>query len=493
MLEDSELARRAQVRVGSTLRGKYRLDAVLGVGGMAVVYRATHRNQAEFAIKMLHPELSLSEDLRTRFLREGYAANSVKHPGVVRIVDDDVDEDGVAFLVMDLLHGQSVDGLWQHHAEALPVPFAVSIGEQVLDVLAAAHDKGIVHRDIKPQNLFVTIDGTVKILDFGIARAREGAAMGAGGQGTGTGVLLGTPAFMAPEQALAKARDIDARTDLWSLSATLFTLISGQLVHAGENPAQLLVMAATERARPLGNFAPGVPAAIADVIDRGLAFDKADRWPDASAMRQALCDAYRTVYGVGPVRATLEAMMSQTSSSLGGTAVQVGPTRPSVAAQTPAATFRVAAMARARVSASAEPAAVATSANKKRTARLVAAGALALSAAGIGVGLRVHAGQTGTSLPPTTAAGLASIAPEASAVTTTAPTGEGAPSSATAPLPSGASASPATPSPARSAAHHPVPHTRPGPAGAPAASALQCEPPYFYDAQGNRVFKKECL
>src|SRR5215475_12130544 len=106
--EQSRLSELARRRLGSTLRGKYRLDAVLGVGGMAVVYRATHRNQAEFAIKMLHPELSLSEDLRTLFLREGYAANSVKHPGVVRVVDDDVGEDGAAFLVMELLHGQGV-------------------------------------------------------------------------------------------------------------------------------------------------------------------------------------------------------------------------------------------------------------------------------------------------------------------------------------------------------------------------------------------------
>ena len=197
MPEDSELARRAQLRVGSTLRGKYRIDAVLGVGGMATVYRATHRNQAEFAIKMLHPELGLSEDLRARFLREGYAANSVKHPGAVRVVDDDVGEDGAAFLVMELLHGRGVDVLWQMHGERLPVSIAVSIGEQVLDVLAAAHDKGIVHRDIKPQNLVVTTDGNAKVLDFGIARARDAASLGAGAHGTGTGILLGTPAFMA--------------------------------------------------------------------------------------------------------------------------------------------------------------------------------------------------------------------------------------------------------------------------------------------------------
>ena len=102
---DDELTSRAQARVGTVLRGKYRLDRVLGVGGMAVVYKATHRNQAEFAVKMLHPELCIRDDMRARFLREGYAANSVKHPGAVRVVDDDVAEDGAAFLVMELLDG----------------------------------------------------------------------------------------------------------------------------------------------------------------------------------------------------------------------------------------------------------------------------------------------------------------------------------------------------------------------------------------------------
>src|SRR5579864_5017075 len=106
-----KLEDRASGRLGTVLRGKYRLDRVLGVGGMAVVYKATHRNQAEFAIKMLHPELSLSADLRQRFLREGYAANSVRHPGVVRVVDDDVAEDGAAFLVMELLDGVACESL----------------------------------------------------------------------------------------------------------------------------------------------------------------------------------------------------------------------------------------------------------------------------------------------------------------------------------------------------------------------------------------------
>jgi eukaryotic-like serine/threonine-protein kinase len=482
MPEDSELARRAQVRVGSTLRGKYRIDAVLGVGGMATVYRATHRNQAEFAIKMLHPELGLSEDLRARFLREGYAANSVKHPGAVRVVDDDVSEDGAAFLVMELLQGKSVDVLWQMHGERLPVQLAMSIGEQVLDVLAAAHEKGIVHRDIKPQNLFVTTDGTAKVLDFGIARARDAASLGAGGQGTGTGILLGTPAFMAPEQALARSREIDARTDLWSFSATMFTLLSGELVHAGENPAHLLVMAATERARSLATVAPDVPPAIAEILDRGLAFDKADRWPDARAMREALREAHRTVFGVPPARVALDETSAQPAGI--ATAAVAAPVSSRATAQTPPpAASSGNPSATAMASASTRIGAIAPEVKKRPRALLVAA-ALALAATAVGVGVRVGSGHTEAS-PGAPSSPTMLVPPPAAASSGMAATLPQAPSDA-APAPAPPSAAPSA-APARSAAHRPAPHV------APAPSSAQCEPPFYYDAQGNRVFKKECL
>jgi eukaryotic-like serine/threonine-protein kinase len=111
--QEEALRARAKARIGSTLRDKYRLDRVLGIGGMATVFAATHRNQAELAVKVLHPELCLRDDLKKRFLREGYVANSVKHPGAVLVVDDDVAEDGSAFLVMELLRGATVEEIWE--------------------------------------------------------------------------------------------------------------------------------------------------------------------------------------------------------------------------------------------------------------------------------------------------------------------------------------------------------------------------------------------
>jgi eukaryotic-like serine/threonine-protein kinase len=300
---DEELIKRARQRLGTVLEGKYRLDSLLGFGGMAVVYRATHRNRAQFAVKMLHPELSLNAEVRARFLREGYAANSVDHPGAVRVVDDDVAEDGSAFLVMELLVGLTGEALLERPEHRIPVQAAAAIVHQLLDVLATAHAAGIVHRDIKPANIMVTRDGTVKVLDFGIARVLE-TALGAG-QVTGGGLPLGTPAYMAPEQAVARSADIDAQTDVWAAGATFFTLASGELVHDGPTPAQILVYSATRSARSLADVAPEVPKAIVAVVDRALAFDKKDRWPSAAGMRDALADACRASFGALPAKEAL--------------------------------------------------------------------------------------------------------------------------------------------------------------------------------------------
>jgi eukaryotic-like serine/threonine-protein kinase len=308
---------RAKLRVGQVLRDKYRIDRVIGVGGMAAVYAATHRNQKQFAVKVLHTELSYREDIRTRFLREGYAANSVKHPGAVAVLDDDVAEDGAAFLVMELLEGASVEELADRAGGRLAESYAIGIAHQLLDTIASAHAQGIVHRDLKPANLFVTREGQLKVLDFGIARVRDVASGGA--NVTGTGMLLGTPAFMAPEQALGKSAAIDAQTDLWAVGATLFTVLSGQLVHEGETPSHLMILAATTPARSLAVVAPKASPAIVAVIDRALAFQKADRWPDALAMRDAVRDASLAIFGRLPVRETLSPIFGVSSMALAET------------------------------------------------------------------------------------------------------------------------------------------------------------------------------
>jgi serine/threonine protein kinase len=254
---------------------------------MAVVYAATHRNKKRFAVKMLHPELSIRDDIRTRFLREGYVANSVEHPGAVAVLDDDVAEDGAAFLVMELLDGIGVEQLCEEHGNRLPARVVLALSYQLLDVLAAAHARSIVHRDIKPANVFLTREGKLKVLDFGIARLRDATSNHA----TNTGMLLGTPAFMAPEQALGQSSLIDGLTDVWAVGATMFSLLSGGIVHLGENPQQLMVQAATQPARSLATAIQSSPRVVA-LVDRALAFDKARRWTSAAEMRDAVRDTY---------------------------------------------------------------------------------------------------------------------------------------------------------------------------------------------------------
>jgi serine/threonine-protein kinase len=291
----------ARGSVGASICGKYRLERLVGSGGMASVYEAVHRNGHRVAIKMLHRYLSMDGDLRARFLREGYVANKVNHRGAVRVLDDDVAEDGSVFLVMELLEGETLEARCRRYANRLPAQEVCEHALQLLEVLAAAHEKGVVHRDIKPDNLFFTNEGVLKVLDFGIARLEEPA----GGEAakTRTGRTMGTPAFMPPEQALGKARHIGPQADLWAAGATMFTLLSGEYVHPAETMQEMLVRSATEHPRSIASVSPEVPAVLAAVIDRALAYERDLRWPDARSMRAALVEAVRQSYG-GPAAPT---------------------------------------------------------------------------------------------------------------------------------------------------------------------------------------------
>ena len=281
----------AQARVGTRIRGKWKVDRLLGVGGMGAVYAATHRNGSRVALKVLHPQLSMLSDIRARFAREGYVANAVNHPGVVRVLDDDETEDGAAFLVMELLEGETTDARARRFGGRMPVEEAVQIADGLLDVLAAAHACGIVHRDIKPENVFLTKDGGVKVLDFGIARLRAEKLDDDGAPPhlkTRTGVTIGTPAFMPPEQALGRTEEVDALSDVWAVGATLYMLLSGRIVHDAKTHMEVVIAAATAQAKSLATVAPDVPKSLVDLVDRSLAFKKEDRWQSARAMQTAL-------------------------------------------------------------------------------------------------------------------------------------------------------------------------------------------------------------
>ena len=260
----------------------------------------------------------------------------MKHPGAVLVVDDDVAEDGSAFLVMERLRGAPVEQLWERHGGRLSIPAVAFIASELLDVLAAAHTKSIVHRDIKPANLFATYDGALKVLDFGIAQLK-GLALSKNGMATQNGMLLGTPAFMAPEQAVAKTDDIGPRTDLWAVGATMFTLLTGSVVHQGANAQHLLILAGTSQARPIASLAPHVPAPIATVIDHALAFDPRGRWPTAAAMRDALHEAFFAVFRQMPSNESLLELLGRRPLDQSGARASFGSSgqRPAFAATSP--------------------------------------------------------------------------------------------------------------------------------------------------------------
>lgn len=298
MTEDADS--RSQERVGSVLNEKWTLERLLGIGGMAAVYAARHRNGARAAVKVLHSDLSRHKEVRERFLREGYAANRVEHPSAVKVMDDDVvaggPDAGTAYLVMELLEGESLQDRLERGPPVGEREF-LGIAETVLDVLEAAHDNGVVHRDLKPENLFlVRADGDdlprVKVLDFGLARLLDGQTI------TSYGLALGTPSFMSPEQAAGRIDEIDGRTDLFALAATGFRLRTGRRIHEGSNPVELVAKMAHFAAPKIDTFSPEVNKSFARVIDRALEFRREDRYANAAEMREDVRRAMAEIDGV---------------------------------------------------------------------------------------------------------------------------------------------------------------------------------------------------
>jgi serine/threonine protein kinase len=318
-MTDPDLDQLALDRLGRTLNGKWRLDAALGVGGMATVYAATHRNGHRVAIKMLHPVLCAQSAPRERFLREGYLANKVDHPGAVIVLDDDVDEDGNVFLVMELLDGEPVSARGRAAGGRLPVGQVLWIADRLLRVLEAAHANGIVHRDIKPENLFLTADGNLKVLDFGIARL--GVTRSAN---TVRGVVMGTPGFAAPEQVRGEWDVVDSRADLFAVGATIFALLVGKLVHEQPTPHAHLSRMAFAPAPPVREVDPTIPAPVANLIDRALSFRREDRFQTAAEMRNAVASALCLMSGQLPSQRAPAARMPTAPNASAPNVVAVG-------------------------------------------------------------------------------------------------------------------------------------------------------------------------
>jgi serine/threonine protein kinase len=288
-------------RVGAVLNDTWRLDSLLGVGGSAAVYSATHRKGTRAAIKMLHAEYECNDELRCRLEREALVLNLIHHPGAVRLLGKDMTDDGSEFLVMELLEGETLASYLVRKDGRIGRDQALLLTLLVLEALAGAHEYGIVHRDITVENVFIMRSGQIKLIDFGIARLLGCPEPEAS---PSFGPVIGTPGFMAPEQAQGLNEEVDVQSDVWAVGAILFELLTGLPVHfEARTLFQKLTSGAFSAAPKLASIAPDASRELQRLVDRALAFDKADRWRDACEMRSALLE----LFDVPPDRAGIRA------------------------------------------------------------------------------------------------------------------------------------------------------------------------------------------
>lgn len=269
------------VAAGEVIAERYRLDHLLGEGGMGAVWAATHTlTRSPVALKFLKPEATKNAAAVRRFMREARAATSVNHPNVIRVHDIFLLPDGAPVMVMDLLIGESLGQKLERERKIL-LPTLAAIMLPVVSAVGSAHASGIVHRDLKPDNIFLARlpDGTMspKVLDFGIAKLNRNTPDAAESANlTRTGALLGTPYYMSPEQVFGE-KDIDARADVWSVGVILYEALTGVRPVDGENLGQLFKVIATGTIRPIDEIAPDLPLAVRDLIGQMLVTDRTRR------------------------------------------------------------------------------------------------------------------------------------------------------------------------------------------------------------------------
>jgi serine/threonine-protein kinase len=277
--------------IGSVFSGRYRLTRKLGEGGVGEVFAGEALDGGPaVALKVLRGEYFGDAVVRSRFVDEAQTGARLVHPNIVRVFSCAETEDGLPYMVMELLEGVPL-GAYMRDGARLPVAQAVPILQGVLAGLAVAHAHAVVHRDLKPDNVFLTRDPSgrfvVKVLDFGIAKVMDAA----GGMGTRTrsGMFLGTPAYMSPEQA-RNARDVDQRADLWSAGVLLYEMLTGQAAFPAPTELARLAALVTDEPRPIAQIDPTL-GPVASVVERAMKKDREQRFSSALEMSQALTDA----------------------------------------------------------------------------------------------------------------------------------------------------------------------------------------------------------
>jgi serine/threonine protein kinase len=269
-------------RVVAAIGHNYDLEGEIGRGGMSVVYRARDRRlNRPVAVKVLPPELAYDSAVRTRFTREAQTSALLSHPHIVPIHDVG-EREGIAYFVMALITGGNLATLLAREPRQ-PIDEIRRLLSEIADALAYAHVRGVIHRDIKPDNILLDGEtGRAMVTDFGIARAIE-----AGTRLTVTGVAVGTPTYMSPEQAVGE-REIDGRSDIYSLGVLGYQMLTGRVPFTAGNSMALLMKQVAERPRPIAELRPETPKALREAVERALMKAPEDRWPTAAALRDAL-------------------------------------------------------------------------------------------------------------------------------------------------------------------------------------------------------------
>jgi serine/threonine protein kinase len=334
--DHTDLVAASELQAGMVLRGKYEILGKLGAGGMATVYRARHLAFGEIrAIKLVGRRLEDDEEFLRRFRNEAIVARRLQHPNAVRVEDLDTTEDGRPFIVMEYVEGRNLREVIRRDG-ALGLRRAVAVARQVAAALSAAHELGIVHRDIKPDNILITGSGpaeTAKVLDFGIAKAKED--FGGDHVATRTGTMVGTPQYISPEQAMGRRGDeLDGRADLYSLGVVLYEALAARKPFDGDTPVAVAHNVRHAEAPPLASLRGDLDPGLVAVVERAMAREPSARFATAREMAEALGVHGTASAVVGRVDGDATSILSlrRDVDGDGTTALPVAPSPPPIAA-----------------------------------------------------------------------------------------------------------------------------------------------------------------
>ena len=266
--------------IGKKLDGRYLIESLIGVGGMANVYKGRDvRTGNQIAVKVLKEEFLDNEELVRRFKNESKAISILNHPNIVKVYDVSV-TDQLQYIVMEYIDGITLKEYLKQRNGALTWKEVVHFATQVLSALDHAHSKGIVHRDVKPQNIMLQADGSIKMMDFGIARFSRAQSQ------TVSDKAIGSVHYISPEQA--KGDHTDARTDIYSVGVMMYEMLSGKLPFDGTGAVSIAIMQISEKPKPLAEVAPNIPVGLRQITEKAMEKDPADRYQSAQEMLDAI-------------------------------------------------------------------------------------------------------------------------------------------------------------------------------------------------------------